>query len=152
MTIPAGLPFSGVRGRISINNVNQNLNMWSIDPTADLDDVTTFEDVNTGGVVNGVTLANDGFTYQVDIAGVNRINGGKIGGYWDGGNTPSSQGIVRGAIVGPVYLYIDKVGNRAWKAPYIRIASTPIEVTMAGSKATQWSANFKSYGPWVEPT
>ena len=45
--------------------------------------------------------------------------------------------------------YIDKVGNRRYAFPYIRITTTPVEVQLAGGK-TKWSANFKSYGPWVE--
>ena len=137
-----GTPKSGTAGRVQVNAINIALDHWDFEPTADLDDTTTFEDFDSV----------DGFTYQVDVDGVRRGQG-TISGYWNSGNSQfagAGGGLVKGALVTNMFLYVDRVGNRYFNLPKARIISTPVTVDVAGGKI-KFSCRFKSFGNWVDP-
>lgn len=134
----AGTPLSGTAGRVQVNGTNYPLDHWDYEPTADVDDTTTFEDFDSV----------DGFTYQVDVSGVRRATG-TISGYWNSGSNQFLT-IYKGLLVTNMFLYVDRVGNRYASFPKARIISTPVQVDVGGGKI-RWSARFKSFGSWVEP-
>lgn len=142
----AGLPLSGVRGRVQVSAVNFPLDHWDFEPTADLDDTTTFEDFFADGTnADGFTIA------QVDVDGVRR-GSGTISGYWNSaiGANPIVLGLRKGNIVDSMNLYVDRIGNRGYFLTHARIVSTPTTVDVGGGKI-KFACKFKSYGGWADP-
>lgn len=139
-----GVPVTGPRGRVQSNGTNLNAGEWSVDPKADMVDVTTFEDVHT-----------DGNTYQQNMDG-KRSATGMFKMYFDSkaGNDPHvSLGIVQGALLTNLKLYVDKAAAaRCWTFAKAKVVGTPSSARVQGSNAVEVTVNFVSQGPFTPPS
>ena len=140
----SGTPLAGPRGRTQVNGNNLNAGEWSVDPKADMVDVTSFEDV----------AVQDGNTYQTNLDG-KRSASFSFKMYFDGtaGNDPHiSLGIVPGAKLGNTKLFVDKrVNGRCWSFPFAMVVGTPTSARVAGSNAIEVTVNCVSQGYFTPP-
>lgn len=126
---------AGHEGRVQIGNGQVgiiNLNKWNINFTADDLPTRTFESLGYDSGISGFLGA------EITIEGVVDLN-----------KMPhtSPPGFIVGAIIGPVFLYVKKTGNRRYRFPLCRILAVPVQNESEG--IASYSVKMKSNGPWT---
>jgi hypothetical protein len=139
-----GLPIVGPRGRLAVNGTNLNAGEWSVDPKADMVDVTSFEDVDpvTGATfqMNAQGKLSANFTFKL---------------YFDastGKHPHVNIGLTPGATLTSVKLFVDKlVAARCWTFPFAKVVGTPTVARVQGSNAIEVTVNAVSQGVFTAP-
>lgn len=136
----AGTPLAGTNGRVEIGGLAITQAKYSVKPQANWMPSTNFESVGT-----------DGFVYEEGIFGIRKADV-SFSGFWDAAQNPHAApvGLVAGAILSNVNLYVNKTGNRRFAFASFAVVDVTVDEDVNGMLMI--SVNGKSNGIIVYPT
>ncbi len=129
-----GLAKPAFIGRGQVNGTNLYVRKFSVKAGSEWINIETFEDLDAA---RGYAL----FTQR--LAGKREITF-QISGYYDYNNTPASLGIVDGATLTAVKLFVDQLNNKYWNMPLATIDNVSTDSDMTGPNYTGVSFEGKS--------
>ena len=134
----AGTPLAGVNGRVAIGGVALTQAKWSVKPKGILLPSTNFESV-----------AADGLTYAEQIFGI-RSAAVTFSGFWDAAANPHvTFGIVGGAQILNVQIFLTKTINKCFAFPFFSVEDVTVDDDVTGLLTI--SVSGMSNGPFTYP-
>jgi len=129
-----GLAKPAFIGRAQVNSTNLYVRKFAVKAGSEWISIETFESLDS-------TRNYNLFTQR--LAGKREITF-QISGYYDYNNTPSSLGLVDGATITNVKLFVDQLNNKFWNLPLATVDSVSVDNDMTGPNYTGFSMECHS--------
>lgn len=125
----------GKLAKTTVNGTDINGDGWSVDPTAERQDVTSTRTGGYRGVITGIR----GATFTMTLS-------------WDAAANPMDNppSLKAGTTLTNVKLYLNDVTSPFWSFPIAKVLGTPMETKVGDT--LKLTVNCESDGPFVEPT